>query len=197
MKILFAIPVLVSLAVTGARAADPADCRLSVDTASADAMVAALTPKSQAQIEACAARGIRFSHIGPGGTAAPAAPLEANGFAALSLPILFATGSAENQPAALPIVNGLGKALTNPALEPYRFRIEGHTDTVGDTALNRELSRRRAQTVARYLIGQFKLDPLRLEPVGYGADRPAVPTPPATAEAKNRRVQVVNVGKVQ
>jgi outer membrane protein OmpA-like peptidoglycan-associated protein len=202
MKALFAIPLLGVLAAGGAQAAGPADCSLSVEGTSPDAMVAALMPKSEAQIEACAARGIRFARMPQGETAGEAAgkkaglaaPAEPNGFAALSLPILFATGSAQIQPAALPIVDGLGKALASPALQPYRFRIEGHTDTVGDLARNRVLSERRAQAVTHYLVLQFKLDPHRLEPVGYGADQLAVPTPPETAEARNRRVQVVNIG---
>jgi OmpA-OmpF porin, OOP family len=197
MKVLFAIPLLGFLALGGAQAAEPADCSLSVDSASPDAMVAALTPKSHEQIEACAARGIRFSRMPQGDAAGHAAPAEPNGFAAVSLPILFRTGSAQIQPAALPIVNGLGKALASPALQPYRFRIEGHTDTVGDPARNRTLSERRAQAVTHYLVAQFRLDPHRLEPVGFGADRLAVQTPPETAEAKNRRVQVVNIGKVE
>jgi len=195
MKVLLAIPFLAALAISGASAAEADACDLAVDPTSPDAMVAALMPKSQAQIEACAARGIRFSSMGADSPAPKAAPSEPNGFAALSLPILFPTGSAEIQPTALPIVDGLGKALANPALNPYRFRIEGHTDTVGDAASNLDLSRRRAQTVTRYLVTRFGLDAHRLEPVGFGSDRPAVPTPPETAQAKNRRVQVVNIGK--
>ncbi|PPQ32313.1 hypothetical protein, partial [Rhodopila globiformis] len=66
MKVLFAIPLLGVLAAGGAQAAGPADCSLSVEGTSPDAMVAALMPKSQAQIDACAARGIRFARMPQG-----------------------------------------------------------------------------------------------------------------------------------
>src|SRR4051812_10195214 len=49
---------------------------------------------------------------------------------AVSLNVLFATGSAELTPEARQTLNDLGRALTNPALTHFRFRLEGHTDTV-------------------------------------------------------------------
>jgi outer membrane protein OmpA-like peptidoglycan-associated protein len=183
------------LLVTGARAAQPDACDPVVGSNNPDAMIAALVPKSQAQIEACAARGIRYASPAAAGAPAKAAPPEANGYAALSLPILFATGSAEISPDTRPIVDGLGKALASAALEPYRFRIEGHTDTTGSAAHNRDLSRRRAMAVTNYLVVQLKIDPARLETAGFGFDRPAVATPPGTAEPRNRRVQIVNIGR--
>lgn len=112
----------------------------------------------------------------------------------VSLNVQFATGSADLTPAAIQTLNDLGAALTNPALSAYRFRIEGHTDTVGNRDANKSLSDRRAASVADYLAGKFPVDRARLQPIGMGEDSLAVPTPDQTPEPRNRRVLVVNTG---
>jgi outer membrane protein OmpA-like peptidoglycan-associated protein len=111
----------------------------------------------------------------------------------VSLSVLFATGSAELTPQAIQTLNDLGRALTDPTLAAYRFRIEGHTDTLGSSSYNRALSRRRADVVVDYVAKRFGVDPSRLEAVGMGEDGLLVPTPPQTAEPRNRRVQVINI----
>ena len=45
----------------------------------------------------------------------------------------------------------LGRALASKDLAAYRFRIEGHTDTVGSRDYNRALSERRAEAVVDYV----------------------------------------------
>ena len=92
-------------------------------------------------------------------------------------------------------LNQLGLALSQSALAPYRFRIEGHTDTVGTAAYNKQLSDQRAAAVADYLATNFKVDRSRLQPVGVGEEGLLVPTPDQTNEPKNRRVAVVNIGQ--
>jgi outer membrane protein OmpA-like peptidoglycan-associated protein len=91
-------------------------------------------------------------------------------------------------------LNELGKALTSNALVGYRFRIEGHTDTVGSKENNRELSERRAAAVVAYIGQKFGIDASRLVPIGLGSDQLLVPTADQTPEARNRRVQIVNIG---
>ena len=108
--------------------------------------------------------------------------------------MLFATGSAELTPQAIQTLNDLGRALTDPTLAAYRFRIEGHTDTVGNRDANKALSDRRAASVVDYLAGRFQVDRARLQPVGMGEDGLLVPTPDQTPEPRNRRVLVVNTG---
>jgi outer membrane protein OmpA-like peptidoglycan-associated protein len=112
----------------------------------------------------------------------------------LDLNIVFRSGSAELTPSSEGTLAKLGKALDNPALASYRFRIEGHTDTVGTAEQNKVLSQARAETVATFLETRFGVAPDRLEAVGMGEDGLLVPTPDQTAEAKNRRVHVVNLG---
>lgn len=112
----------------------------------------------------------------------------------VSITVNFPSGSAAITPDAARALAPLGRALASADLAAYRFRIEGHTDTVGDAWTNRQLSERRAAAVRDHLSRSFGVDPRRLDAVGYGADQPAVPTPPNVPELRNRRVQVVNIG---
>ena len=122
------------------------------------------------------------------GTTAPA------GVPALSMMIVFQTGSAELTPAAEAALLQLGAALASPDLAAYRFRIEGHTDTVGWPDQNMILSQRRAASVRDYLVKRFNINPARLETVGFGDSQLLIKTPSQVPEVRNRRVQVLNVG---
>ena len=65
----------------------------------------------------------------------------------------------------------------------------GHTDLAGDSRYNSELSKKRAKTVADFLVnsGIARSD---LAVSARGQDEPSVPTPPGQREQKNRRVEV-------
>ena len=123
----------------------------------------------------------------------PATPV-ATAAPSVNLTVQFATNSAELTPAATRTLDELGRALASPALGAFHFRIEGHTDTVGSPDANKSLSDRRAAKVVDYLATKFGVDRARLESVGMGQDGLMVQTPPNTAEPRNRRVQVVNLG---
>ena len=113
---------------------------------------------------------------------------------AVNLTVNFANGSAELTPDAIRTLDELGRALASKDLAAYRFRIEGHTDTVGSRDYNRALSERRAIAVVDYVARKYGVDPSRLQAVGMGEDGLLVQTPPQTAEPRNRRVQVINLG---
>ncbi len=119
--------------------------------------------------------------------AVPSAP-------AVNLTVDFATGSAVLTPQAKRTLDQLGKALSSQDLSQYRFRIEGHTDTVGTAAQNLSLSQQRAAAVASYLEQTYAIAPSRLQPVGMGEHGLLVPTPPQTPNPENRRVEVINLG---
>jgi OOP family OmpA-OmpF porin len=72
--------------------------------------------------------------------------------------------------------------------ELKRIRVEGHTDTVGSAAYNKDLSARRAASVVRYLVAKG-VEASRLEPAGYGFDKPIASNETALGRAKNRRVE--------
>lgn len=156
----------------------------------ADQIVKSLTPLSTNG----PSRGIRVAPAGGAGTSNAPSHAPADTLPSASLSVLFATGSAELTPAAIKTLNELGKALTDPRLASGRFRIEGHTDTVGSMDGNRALSEARAKTVADYLAANYRVDPAKLEAVGMGAEGLLVRTPDQTPEARNRRVVVVNLG---
>jgi outer membrane protein OmpA-like peptidoglycan-associated protein len=137
-------------------------------------------------------RGIRLNPATGGAT--PAAPQAAQPAPAISINVQFATGSAVLTPEATQVLDNLGKALNDRTLASYRFRIEGHTDTVGSRAYNKELSDRRAAAVVEYLASNFHVDRSRVEAIGMGEDGLLVATPDQTPEPRNRRVQVVNLG---
>jgi outer membrane protein OmpA-like peptidoglycan-associated protein len=135
-----------------------------------------------------ATRGFRVGPPAPNQVQPPAQEL------AINLTVQFATGSAELTPQATQVLDNLGKALSNQALVAYRFRIEGHTDTVGTREYNQQLSDRRAAAVVDYLANTFHVDRSRVQAIGMGQDQLLVSTPDQTPEPRNRRVQVVNIG---
>jgi outer membrane protein OmpA-like peptidoglycan-associated protein len=142
-----------------------------------DAIVHALTPAGSLGTET---RGIRIAKPGQQPS--------------VSLNVEFASGSAVLTPPAMRDLDSLGQALGDQRLAAFRFRVEGHTDTVGARGYNKALSERRAQSVESYLVSKYHIDPARLTAVGMGEDGLAVPTPDQTSDTRNRRVLVVNVG---
>lgn len=131
--------------------------------------------------------------------AAPAAPAASASSApaqgpSVNLSVEFATGSAQLTPGAMQALDQLGTALTSADLKSYRFRIAGHTDTVGSRAYNLTLSQERANAVAQYLESKFSISASRLTAIGRGENGLLVQTPPQTPEPRNRRVQITNLG---
>lgn len=106
--------------------------------------------------------------------------------------VQFAFGSADLTNEARAVLNELGTALVSDQLSPYRFRITGHTDAIGESAFNLGLSDQRAQAVRDYLTSNFSVGQARLESVGLGESMLLEPGNPA-ADA-NRRVEIMNVG---
>jgi len=147
-------------------------------------------------------RGIK--PLAPSGTkssgvqqASSAMPLSSTDVTApnANLAVDFQTGSAALTPDAMATLDQLGKALTSPQLAAYTFKIAGHTDTVGDPAINQSLSDARAQAVKSYLEAKFGISDTRLQAVGLGENDLLVPTPPQTPNQRNRRVQIINLGQ--
>ncbi|MDL1873140.1 OmpA family protein [Deltaproteobacteria bacterium PRO3] len=77
-------------------------------------------------------------------------------------------------------------------MKKVTWTIEGHTDSQGSNADNQALSERRAKWVKLLLVG-FGVAETRLDSIGYGEERLAVPEKGdykqiQTAQTKNRRV---------
>lgn len=109
---------------------------------------------------------------------------------AIDLEILFEYNSADISPKAMPALAALGKALSRQDLKGSVFFINGHTDAAGGADYNQLLSQRRASSVRRILIEQYKLAPDTLIAAGFGKEQLKNPANPLGEE--NRRVQIVN-----
>jgi NitT/TauT family transport system substrate-binding protein len=70
------------------------------------------------------------------------------------------------------------------------IRIEGNTDNVGASSLNRDLSLMRAQAVADFLVQHYHLDRNRFIVVGNGPDKPLRSNMTPEGRAANRRIDI-------
>lgn len=114
---------------------------------------------------------------------------------AVAMPVNFGFNSDKIRQEDYPHLDKLGKALTLPQLAESRFRIEGHTDSIGSDKYNLALSDRRAKSVMRYLVQRHSVSPQRLIVKGYGKNQPIASNDTDEGRLQNRRVEIVNLGK--
>ncbi len=69
--------------------------------------------------------------------------------------------------------------------------IEGHTDEIGSDDYNLQLSRKRAESVVKYLEDNFGIEPSRLSSRGYGKTKPIADNTTDTGKQKNRRIDAI------
>jgi len=105
--------------------------------------------------------------------------------------IFFETDSATIKEQSFPVLAAVAGILKKTTV---RVRVEGHTDSQGDDAYNLDLSKRRARSVAQWLINNGGVDAGRLETEGYGETRPVVSGANADLSL-NRRVEFVIIEK--
>jgi len=70
-----------------------------------------------------------------------------------------------------------------------KLEIDGYTDSVGDSAHNLDLSKRRALAVQTVLVSQFGIDAARLTSNGFGQTKPIGSNDTPDGRAANRRVE--------
>ena len=108
--------------------------------------------------------------------------------------ILFPSGSAEIQPAAVEVLERLAAIL---AERPYPIRIEGHTDNrpikTAQFPSNWELSAARAARIVR-LFEQRGIGSNRMVVAGMGENRPLDENDTEAGRNRNRRVALVILG---
>jgi chemotaxis protein MotB len=109
--------------------------------------------------------------------------------------ILFRSGSAVILPEGQKVLAKLADLL---ATEDDIVRVEGHTDSVPIGAAlkekypsNWELSGARAASVVRYFEQDHKVDPTRMEAVGFSMYRPVATGDSPEELQRNRRVEIV------
>lgn len=109
---------------------------------------------------------------------------------AIAFPINFRVNSSQIMPDSVPFLDSIAGLLQkDPSM---RLMIEGHTDSTGSATRNSALSRERAFSVMNYLIDHYRVDPMRLVPVGKGFSEPLGGTD--ATNPKNRRVQFRIIG---
>lgn len=68
--------------------------------------------------------------------------------------------------------------------------LEGHTDSSGDAAYNRQLGERRVEVIRRYLAIEKGVPVYRMEQISFGADRPLTSNDTRSGREQNRAVNV-------
>lgn len=114
--------------------------------------------------------------------------LDAKGSVALH-GILFDTGKATIKPESEKMLAEIGTLLKDNAA--LKLEIQGHTDNVGQKAVNQTLSQQRADSVREYLIATFSIAAARLTAVGFGDTKPVGSNTTEEGRAQNRRVELV------
>ncbi len=71
-----------------------------------------------------------------------------------------------------------------------KFKIEGHTDSIGTKDYNQSLSEKRAEAVLDYLTTRG-ISADRLSAKGFGEDNPIDSNVSSRGRAKNRRVEII------
>lgn len=101
--------------------------------------------------------------------------------------ITFATDSADVSSGFYPVLDDVALVLNE--FDKSYVQVEGHTDSTGSTEYNQELSQRRANSVANYLVNR-EVIPGRLIVRGYGETQPVADNGTPTGRRENRRVEI-------
>ena len=109
----------------------------------------------------------------------------------VNLKIEFDVNSYTIRPESYPLLDELGKALSDPRLSERIIVINGHTDSDGKEKYNVRLSLNRAGAVKQYLVDHQGVAPDRLKVVGYGESMPLKPNTSKENKQLNRRVEIV------
>jgi OOP family OmpA-OmpF porin len=92
------------------------------------------------------------------------------------------------QAASRPLLDQLAALLKSKP--DWKVALEGHTDNIGGTAFNRDLSERRAMAVKTYLVRAGAPED-NLTAAGFGYDKPVASNDTVGGRAQNRRVEAV------
>lgn len=121
------------------------------------------------------------------------ATVDANGcdFSGVVDGVTFASGSSKLAREATVSLDSVITVLKkNPEVN---VSIEAHTDNRGAAAGNMSLSRKRAESVVRYLAEAGEVDIERMSAIGYGESRPRKSNHTAAGRLANRRVEIKTV----
>ena len=103
--------------------------------------------------------------------------------------VLFETGSHVLKEEGIAAIRDLAMQMKD--LKKGTITVEGHTDDVGDSQSNQELSQRRAASVAAEIKKIITSNEFTWKEKGYGESQPLVPNISDENRAKNRRVEIL------
>jgi outer membrane protein OmpA-like peptidoglycan-associated protein len=109
----------------------------------------------------------------------------------------FKSGTAELEPGCDAKATKLAKQLidakkklTSAGVQNFKFVVSGHTDSSGDAAKNKELSKERAAVMVKQLVAKG-VPESEIESIGMGSEKLLVkPDDTPAKKAKNRRYEV-------
>ncbi|MCU0436436.1 MAG: OmpA family protein [Raineya sp.] len=105
--------------------------------------------------------------------------------------ITFDVGSDRIKPESYGVLKEIAQVLAeNPTV---KVKIIGHTDSDGDATKNLDLSKKRANAISKALSDEFKIDALRMQTDGKGANEPSEPNTTPQGKANNRRVEFIKL----
>ena len=101
--------------------------------------------------------------------------------------VTFASDSANITSSFYSALNGIAQSLNN--YPETRIQVNGYTDSTGNDAHNQELSQKRANAVAQYLIAQG-VSSNRIIANGFGSSNPIASNSTQEGRLQNRRVEI-------
>ncbi len=108
-----------------------------------------------------------------------------------TITVNFVTGRSTLGPQAKKTMDNAAAWVKTQDTNGWVIAVIGYADSTGNTARNRSLSERRAQSVIYYLVTRHKLPTQRLvQPFGYGQLEPVADNRTRAGRAKNRRVEI-------
>ena len=111
----------------------------------------------------------------------------------LQIPIEFPSGAADIPVNYYEQLDKIGNVMLLGRFKNLHLKIEGHTDDIGHREKNQKLSEERAESVKRYLVERFQIDPKRLQIEGWGERRSRDTNETDEGRRKNRRVELVHM----
>ena len=105
-----------------------------------------------------------------------------------SYSIEFESGSANIRPSSYKLLDEIFESAV--VAEGLKIGVYGHTDNVGNDAINTPLSEQRADAVRSYLLKKG-LKENRMEAKGFGSTKPIADNNSEAGRSKNRRVEIV------
>jgi outer membrane protein OmpA-like peptidoglycan-associated protein len=102
--------------------------------------------------------------------------------------LLFDSGESVLRPSSLVVVEEVAREIVD-RFPGKPIIVRGHTDSVGGSPANRELSMRRAEAVAAILVDWSGIGPIEVE--AFGEFDPRASNETAAGRAQNRRVEIL------